>query len=744
MKPRPGTHTPRVQKYKRKTVFSSAIAHARGGHVSSSFIQEDGGFSTSGMVIALLLSLALIFTTAQVYQVNSAAATIQNVADVAVLAAENQVAEFMIIVQISDAIVLSLSLMSIVLTGLGLVALCVPAIDTLADSLLKAGKKLFEARNSFAEKAADGLNTLQKLLPFISAAQAESLAKANSGGPLNAEYTGLALLLPFEGEEISVGPADEAKKFLEDVDDDKEAIKELADEAEKAAEKAREEKEKGFLYDCGNNPSYCMYERASHLSTLDASLNPFYHSLDTWDYSVALKRAQNYYPQRLSDEQATGTSVEAQADSILRKHFYAFAADELARGYVYEGIEEGFDAYFPLLPKNTSEMKETTLYTDAVYPIGIDSSGNVLMHAWAGCPSLDQSSGLGSVKDMDQGGFETCPQCKFSVSSFGKIASATSSIETGFEYHYRAVAESALAYQEAMEAYTPCAQELQDMTSSLFEQMKAALKEAASYRIKAAPPGNLGAIILMVNTASSPASTTFASRFVHDAGDLGMQVALSASTLVPESSSEGNTIISSFLDGLREGADGQGFDIADKVFDLWSYTLLAYGNGQQALSEGLEKVLDNIPFMSESGLGAWAAKSLKDLIETLGLEPAKLEPLKPVLINSAHVLQADESLFSQALLGVKKSYLSLEDGTSENIFGHVLSQVEARALEAIEDFDGKLILTSIELSGEEGASIPILISLPPAVTQAAKNLIEILVDSLRGLTPSFSQARRWQ
>ena len=53
---------------------------------------DDGGFSTVGVALALLISLSLVFAGAQVYRVQSVAAEIQEVADAAALGI-GQVAE---------------------------------------------------------------------------------------------------------------------------------------------------------------------------------------------------------------------------------------------------------------------------------------------------------------------------------------------------------------------------------------------------------------------------------------------------------------------------------------------------------------------------------------------------------------------------------------------------------------------------------------------------------------------------
>jgi hypothetical protein len=706
---------------------------------------DEGGFSTAGMVVALLVTLTLIFSTAQVYQVNSAAATIQNVADVAVLAAENEVAEFYIVAQVCDAVVLSLSLTGIAAYGLGIAALCTPITASFSEILLKAGSDIFKARNHFAEKAASGLNHLQKLLPFLSAANAESVILANCGGSMGASYVGVALLLPFEGEEITVGALSAVEDLEKEVAKNKEELSSEAQEAEEASKRANAEKERAFQHDCGRNPSYCMYERADKLAILDAPQNPLYHTSETWNFSVALKRAQAYYPRRLAREVPMDMSVAEQAHSALRTRFYIYAVEEIEKGYVHEDDGGHFDTYFPKLPKNTTEMKATRLYTEVVYPMSVDDAGEYMMHAWSGCPVMVSQTdvGLGSIWRMDTGGFATCPSCEFVTSSFGKIAAATSSIETGFEYHYRIVAEAAEAYQKEREAAAPHEQKVKEIADTLFERIKEALEEAISYRLVVKPPGRYGAVVLVANTAQTAASSNFVSSFVEGGDSLGAQAALSAATLVGDSSEEGATVISSLLDGVSNDS-GVLVGLADIVLNLWSSLLFAYTKGQHSLEEGIERVVGFIPWASESGLGKWAANTFSDLVKTFSLEPANLEALKPALVNSAHVLAADDSPFAAQLLSVKQHYIALDGSGSDDLFSTAITQIEAAALESVEALDGEITIANIELLGEGGPSIPITIALPPPIKAAASNLISTAANKLKDTVSSWSGIRRWE
>ena len=158
---------------------------------------DEEGMTTVGVVLSLLVTLALVFSAGQAYRVGSASSEVQNVADAAALAAQNEVGEFMIVVRVCDAAVLSLSLTSLVATGLGVAALCTPATASASETLLKAGRDVAYARDRFAEKAADGLDRLQRLLPFLAAANAASVASANNGA--SSSYVALALLVPAWG-----------------------------------------------------------------------------------------------------------------------------------------------------------------------------------------------------------------------------------------------------------------------------------------------------------------------------------------------------------------------------------------------------------------------------------------------------------------------------------------------------------------------------------------------------------------
>lgn len=701
--------------------------------VSSGLFCDKDGFTTAGAAIALLLTLALVFSAAQVYRINAASAEAQSVADAAALAAMNEVAEFVIVVRFCDAVVLTLSLTGLTSMGLGVAALCTPVTFELSGTLIDAGKKVLDARDSFSSDAKRALDKVQRALPLLAAANAESVAAANSKG--GSSYVALAVLVPWEGDEVSVGP----QGVFDDVEGDVDAragdLRAAAEAAEAAAQRANEAKLLAYEHDCGLNPAYCMYERAGALARLGGAANPYYGSVDAWSFSVALARAKAYYAARLRQEAPEGGSVADQARSALRKRLYEYANGQMSGAYVHEA-DGSFSASFPLLPKNTAEMRETLLYEQAVYPITASDAGRV-MHAWPGCPNAAGAIGRGSIAQMEAGGFEECPECGFTVASMGKVAAASSSIDNGFEYHYRIVAEAAREYQRARDELDPISDQVKQTASSLFSDISDAMRQAGQRRIAMRPPGSQGVVVLAADVGSVPVG--FQSGFVASPESVGARAAVSAATLVEEPASEAGSVIASALDGLADDG-GALVGGAGIVLDCWSALLGAYADGQHALTGAVGDAARALPLASASGLGTWAARALEGAVEEAGLQPADLDAVKPLVVNSHHVASKDDGAFCATLLSVKQRGAADSGG----LFSMLVGGVEQASVEAVRAHGGKIEVATIGILGPDGPQVPIEIALPPAVANAAEGLIHRAADGIRGVYAQIVEVKVWE
>lgn len=713
-----------------------AVRHSQSGDL----FRDERGLTTTGMVLSLLITLSLVFTAAQVYRINSASADVQDVADAAALAAENQVAEFLLVACFCDAIVLSLTLTGATACGLGIAALCTPVTAPLSEGLINAGRHLLETRDAFAERAAAVLDKLQEALPFFAAACAAGVATANNACSPGAGYLGVAMLVPAKGEPISISVGDGAKELLDDIDSQADDIREKSREAEEASEQANRSKERAFRRDCGDNPAYCMYERAARLASLGGSANPLYSNVDVWSFQVGLDRARAYYRARLDGEVPADDSIDEQARSALRARFYRYVIGELRGAYVHDS-EDSFDANIPHVPSNTSEMRLTTLYTDAVYPITTAESGNLVMHAWPGCPEAASSLEYGSIQDMEAGDYETCPTCGFTAASMGRVAAASSSIENGFEYHYEVFADEAAVYQEARRRADAPKSEVKNRVGGLLGELVDALKEAADKRIEVAPPGRNGAIAFVVNAGSTSSAGAFGSGFV-TGRTLGPRAAVSAATLVDEGTDEGRTALNSALDGLRESG-GVVIGAMGIVLDAWSWLVVAYAEGQDAVTGAIREGLNALPLAGASGLGTWAADKLTDAIETVGLQPAEVGARKPALVNSAHVAAKGEGSFASGYVSLKQRIVA-HPLMSTDLFASLLTDAEQTAVSQIEGLDNEIEIASIELVSGGGWSIPITIPLPEAVKGQGVAAVQGLFSRLRSFYFETTGARVWE
>lgn len=700
---------------------------------------DEEGFSTVGVVLALLITLSLVFTSAQVYRVNSLGSSIQETADAAALAAENVVAEYYIAVRVCDAVVLSMNLTGALVMGVGVAALCVPASSSTGFKLIDMATKILKARDSFAQKAANGLNKIQRSLPFLAAASASAVVSKNSANDGDAGYFGFALLLPQKGERIVVGGQGASDELLQDVRENDDKIVAAAQKADQAARKANEAKEKAFEHDCGNDPGYCLYERAKTLAHLPSGQNPRYETVDAWHFAVALRRAQAYYPARAAAETPQGSSVKARADSALRARFYRYAAQELSHGYVHE-TDTSFSAHFPLLPRNTSEMKETRLYTERVYPV-TEEGGKKCLHAFAGCPAAANAAETASLQDMDAGGYRRCEECELSASSMGKVAAASSSIENGFEYHYRKIAEAAEEYQKAREEQAPASREVRSLAGSAFDKIKELMKQSAAMRIQANPPGRYGSLALVASTKSQRADEGFESTFVQSGTVLGTRAALSSAVLGSDDPQQTESVLSSLLDGFKGQGQSLGVTGASWVLDTWSTMLTSYAQGQEAVERGIEDLVGSVPLVGPSGLGRWASEKFTETVDGLGLEPAKLDAPKPILSNSVHPLQKDGSAVSARFLSLKRASSWM---ANNDVFSSGISALEWDAIRKVQDSDGEVTIATVQPFGSSGPSYPITLTLPTAVRDETVGGISQIAARLRAIAASVTGDRQWR
>ncbi|MDR1712568.1 MAG: hypothetical protein LBR39_00185 [Coriobacteriales bacterium] len=714
------------------------------------FIAADGGFTSAGVVVALLLVIALLFTSAQVYWLNSTAGDVQFAADAGALAAENVVAEYYVVARIADAITLSLSLLGIAVFGVSIVVSCVPGMQAAGAEMMQFGTRIFRMRDEFAKQSTEALVQLQKALPLLSVANAAAVISANRfSASGSASYLGFAIIVPIQGEEPDFGDDAAAEDAAADIAERNPETAELTDQAAEAKERMDAAKLRAWQADCGASPDYCMYDRASDLAGMSGLSNPYFASVETWRFDYAFDRAEAYYRRRLAIEAPANNTIAEQTRSFVRKQFYAYAIEELSRGYAHTDADGVLDADFPLLARNTTEIRSTRLYTDAVYPV--DSSG--CLHGVTTCPDYQANGGAGqaSIADLDAGTYQACALCDIGVSTVGKVASASTSISSGFEYHYRIVAEQARAYEQASREYRELSDQAKASAGESLTDFEEALAALKAPRFDPKPPGRCGCIAIAFDPASRSIPDGLSSSFVSSQASLPPRVAISAAALACDQASEGNNILASFADRMRASVSqssvwAAGLDVFDGILTIWGDLLLVYSQGADSLAKGVGDFLRSIPVLGDTPLASWAQDSLQHSIEACGLQGVDLSAPKPVLVNSIHVVNASDSELLGALGSAKQSYSALPGSGSGSlaagVVDGVLVGVESAGAEYLE---GEITIYTLRFGDVAGApEIPIRIKLPPQAVEAGRSILRSATDGVRSLFGGGSGAQAWQ
>ena len=598
----------------------------------SAFRDDEGGFTTVAVAVALMLSLTLVFAAASAGWVASRSSEVQRVADASALAGANAVAAFSTVAQVLDACVLSLGVTGMVVYGAGLVASCVPGLTAVGAQLCTTGGQILEARRGFARSAASGLERLEAALPTLVVANSASCVAANGEDGLS--YVGCALPVPLEsGSDFSALLADADDAPLDGLS---ERMRDASLDAQEARERADEALERGWMADCGSRP-HSLHERAGALAGLPSSANPHYPSCETWGFGVPLVRARAYYAARLANERVVGSTPEELTDAACRRAFYEYALGRVRSGSWAEHPDGTVEADLPRLPRHADETRATDLYTRVAWPC-TDEGGSRTLHSSLDCPGATGGpSGSASLAQLDAGAVSRCPQCQMDVGDLGRVASASTSIENGFEHHWRIIVEASEDYEAARDDLAAAEARTRELAEEGELEFERALEQLTTGRPTLRPPGAWGCVAVVARPEGTVVPTELTASFLSSA-ELPAGAAVSAATLAPDESTAENNVLASFFDSLSASDSVLGGAL-DGVMELWGSLLVGYGSAHGRVAEVGEGFLDRLDGVMGGSVGAWLRDQLGGVMRDLGLEPVDMRLRKPVLTNSRDVLE---------------------------------------------------------------------------------------------------------
>lgn len=615
------------------------------------FVDDEGGFSTPAAAVALLLVFALLALCARGISVGTRSGQIQYVADAGALAADKVVAEYVAAGQVVDALLLSCSLASVTVYAASAAVSFIPGGAPVAARLSSAGRSLLKTRNKLAKSANECLEKVQAALPALAAVRAASCVQANAQAS-GISYVGFAITCPLQGMKAEIPEASDMEESFDKMDEQETDAQKRRVQTDTAQKELDAAKLRAWNMDCGKS-GMNMRERAGHLAGLSPALNPNYRSVEDWSFSVPLRRAKAYYRARLDAEPGgeSSGSPELVGESVARKAFYRYALSEVSKGSVGRSASGGERPDLKELARNTEGIKQTFLYDESIYPVSRSSKGTLTLHAYSECPvcKRQQAAGKASVHDIERGKVKRCDQCKFSVRTLGRVPSASTSIDNGFEYYYRAVVEASRAYNAAQDRLARERRGLESSKKGLVSALKSALQSAGKARFDPQPPGRYGCVCIVM----SPRQQADKLPFLKEQGTLPYRVALSGATLAPDTPQDGATMITDAAAGLIPDGSAGG-SLARSVVGAWSGALDAYKKGNEGLLDAFDRILGSLPLVGDD-LSEWACKAIRDALDSAGLEPCDMSTYKPVLVNTSRVIERDEGAAAEVLRNLKRT-----------------------------------------------------------------------------------------
>lgn len=617
-------------------------------------ITENKASASAGACVSIILSLALIFGGLRLYDITSTSASCQEMADEVALSASSQVAKFYNVANVADTAILGLNITQYSLYAASVVAACAGNI-VLCEQLLSSATKIGNTRSNFSKSAIKGLGIYQQTLPALCSYNSYKVAYSNN--EQGVKNSAINFLIPENGGSIGYN-GENLDEYSEDIEGQMGEVEDLGSQLKDAEKKLNDIKEESYMLDCGYDPNYCMYERAKNLGNLKGDENPYFSSVDTWNYNSAYLRAYKYFQSRSKGENPQLQNTEREKSrSYLRLDYYK---------YVISKIEDTFK-----LPKDENDnygwaeiyhekdgFRRSERYTEVIYPI-TENNGKKYMHSNLNMKCAKGAILTGSCKDFDDGGFEQCPNCEFSTNNTGNIGSAVTNTKVGFDYYYHKIKSLKQDYDKECEKVNEMFEKLKNKANETRDKIFSFLSEAAKARIKVTPPGRVGTISILESKSDGNSRFFDNAPFVTSNFDLGSRVAISGAKLQKDDNESGISLV---LDRIKPKSS------KNATSKFLSSSVEAIEQGGNSAEKSVKKLLEGQNLGKNSGRGErWASSIFDGLGERLGLDPADWSAYKPVLENSSVISHVDNGKFASTFSSISDQLKSTSSPNTDII-----------------------------------------------------------------------------
>ena len=300
---------------------------------------------------------------------------------------------------------------------------------------------------------------------------------------------------------------------------------------------------------------------------------------------------------------------------------------------------------------------------------------------------------------LDAGSVASCPACQMDVGELGRVASASTAIENGFEHHWRIIVEASEDYEAARAELAEAERRTRELAEEGEDAFSDALEELSVERPTLCPPGAWGCVAVVARGEGTVVPTELTASFLESA-ELPAGSAVAAATLAPDEATAENNVLSRFLDSVSAGDSAIGGAL-DGVTDLWGELLVGYGSAYGSVADAGSKFLDGVDGVLGGSVGSWLKGRLEGVMEGLGFDPVDMRLRKSVLTNTQDVL--DRAGFERTST-VRSLVARLPDAATPYDFARAVGVLLTGGE------GGTLTIAELEIPGT-GVSIPLEVDL---------------------------------
>lgn len=660
--------------------------------------RDDRGSTSFSVMVAVILVVALMAISLQVYWIQSSSSSIQTVADAGAMAGASMISKVIIIVQVLDAILLSLNLVGlmlhlvVVITGViaGAVTVGSGGLGSATLELFNLARDIDRAfmnmRKAIADAFIETVEALDMIAPYLAVANASFVVAENSGvASSGSQYFGLAVPVPFTGKLDSSGAIAKKDKGPTEKTGETEAGENRAKgaEYERAMQAVEAAKKVGYDLDTRATVPLASW-------TFETGKEDFMAWLNVAGSHVEIYGPYANSKDYLADADEIGDALKNQMKGWNR----LTATNPYWREEYFYRMPKGPDyheAGCRMLNNDNSSSKPVADNTEKI--------------------TLTEAANLGLLPHDDTGNRGCHPVDWRAVQNWDAELALTLGPQWGLEVDAQA---KYLAAQKAAEAAkTAREDELKKTAEEMFNEAKARLLGS---RLTYEPPGRDGFIcaVIQTNSRSLPAYTLPALTGSTDV-KTGPQFAMSAAKILP---AEGVDTISGIMDGLVAkarmsqgplaflGTLAKGFDL---LFTIWDSCLSFYSKGISGLLGLTNDILGAFP--GGDLVKGWATGIIEKALVALNIMPPELRQPQPVLVNTAFVL--DDLPGGKVMTDSRNVYFNTGGLSSDGIKLLLTDYVKEQTANIGESIKSITVSTSIPIPIHGASiSIPIEFTLP--------------------------------